>query len=58
MEPKRVYEFGEFRFEQDTRILLQGGKIVPVTPKALELLRVLVERPGEVIAKEDLIKAV
>jgi TolB-like protein/DNA-binding winged helix-turn-helix (wHTH) protein/Tfp pilus assembly protein PilF len=56
--PKTIYEFGEFRLDPEARILVQGGKIVPVTPKALELLRALVERPGEVVAKDDLIKAV
>jgi TolB-like protein/DNA-binding winged helix-turn-helix (wHTH) protein/Tfp pilus assembly protein PilF len=58
MAPKTIYEFGEFRLDPEARILVQGGKIVPVTPKALELLRALLERPGEVVAKDDLIKAV
>jgi TolB-like protein/DNA-binding winged helix-turn-helix (wHTH) protein/Tfp pilus assembly protein PilF len=58
VEPKTIYEFGEFRLDPEARILVQGGKIVPVTPKGVELLRALVERPGEVVAKDDLIKAV
>src|ERR1700674_3501129 len=39
--PKTIYEFGEFRLDPEARILVQGGKIVPLTPKALELLRTL-----------------
>jgi TolB-like protein/DNA-binding winged helix-turn-helix (wHTH) protein/Tfp pilus assembly protein PilF len=58
MEPKTMYDFGGFRLDREARILLLGGKIVPVTPKALELLLTLVERPGQVVAKDDLIKAV
>lgn len=58
MGPKTIYEFGEFRLDREARILVQGGKIVPVTPKAIQILLTLVERPGQVVAKDDLIKAV
>lgn len=58
MGPKTIYEFGGFRLDREARILLQSGRIVPVTPKAIEILLALVERPGQVVAKDDLIKAV
>ena len=58
MEPKTIYEFGGFRLERETRILLQDGKIVPLTPKVLDLLIALVERRGNAVSKDDLIKAV
>ena len=49
-----VFEFGDFRFDADTPVLWRGGRVVPVTPKALELLRALVERGGDVVSKAEL----
>src|SRR5688572_13469802 len=53
-----VLEFGGFRFDADTPVLWRGGEVVPLTPKALELLRALVERAGDVVSKPELMRRV
>src|ERR1700675_2652140 len=58
METKAIYTFGPFRFERDARILLRDAKIISLTPKVSELLLVLVEKNGQVVTKDELIKAI
>jgi len=58
METKTVYQFGHFRLDPQSRVLLTGDKIVPLTPKALDLLLALVEKSGQVVVKDELIKTV
>jgi TolB-like protein/DNA-binding winged helix-turn-helix (wHTH) protein len=53
-----LYEFGEFSLDTQSRALRRGAAIVALTPKALELLLVLVENAGRTVTKDDLIKAV
>jgi len=55
---QHLYEFGPFRLDTAEQLLLRDGKPVPVTPKAFEILVVLVERSGHLIEKEELMKAV
>jgi TolB-like protein/DNA-binding winged helix-turn-helix (wHTH) protein/Tfp pilus assembly protein PilF len=57
MDPK-VYEFGGFRLNCFEKCLYQEGKPVNLTPKALEILIVLVEQAGELAPKEVLIEKV
>jgi len=47
--PPTSYEFGPFRFDVADRVLFRAGQSVTVTPKALELLLVLIQTaaPGE-----------
>jgi DNA-binding response OmpR family regulator len=58
MELKAIYEFGHFRLDREARILFSGDRNVALTPKAVEVLLVLVENRGELVAKDDLMKAV
>jgi DNA-binding winged helix-turn-helix (wHTH) protein len=53
-----VYEFGPFRLDSAKRRLWRDGEIVPLTPKALETLIVLVSRAGAVVEKDELLKSV
>jgi DNA-binding winged helix-turn-helix (wHTH) protein/TolB-like protein/Tfp pilus assembly protein PilF len=53
-----TYEFGPFRLDPAEGTLRCGDDLVPVTPKALDLLRVLVKARGQVCSKEDLLAAV
>jgi TolB-like protein/Flp pilus assembly protein TadD len=53
-----LYEFGPFRLDASARVLLRDGAVVPLTPKALEILAVLVKNRGELVSKEELMKAV
>jgi TolB-like protein/DNA-binding winged helix-turn-helix (wHTH) protein/Tfp pilus assembly protein PilF len=53
-----LYEFGEFRLDPQKRTLWQGQQPIALTPKAFDILLVLIESQGQVIAKDDLMKAV
>jgi DNA-binding winged helix-turn-helix (wHTH) protein len=44
--------------DASARVLLRDGTVVPLTPKALEILAVLVRNRGELVSKEELMKAV
>ena len=57
-EPSRSYAFGPFVLETRERRLLRDGEVVPLTPKALDLLQVLVENQGHLLLKEELLKRV
>ena len=54
----KTYEFCGFRLEAAQRRLLYQGKAVPLKPKLLDLLLFLVERRGELIVKDDLMKEI
>src|SRR5215472_4595011 len=49
------YAFGEFRFDPKGRVLFRSGEMVPLFPKAIEVLACLVENRGQVTTKEDLL---
>jgi TolB-like protein len=51
------YEFGPFRLDATLGILLRGTEPVGIGQRAVALLRLLLERAGEPVAKEDLIAA-
>lgn len=53
-----LYEFGEFRLDAQSRVLLQGLRPVHLTPKAFEMLLVLVQSGGQIVTKDALIRAV
>jgi TolB-like protein/DNA-binding winged helix-turn-helix (wHTH) protein len=53
---KHLLEFGPYRVDPEHRLLLRGPEPVPLSPKAFDLLLVLVERSGEVVSKDDLMK--
>lgn len=57
-KPEQLYEFGSFRLDPGERLLLRAGEPVPLTPKAFDLLLVLVEDAGHLLEKEALMKAV
>lgn len=55
---KLFYEFADFRLDPEKQRLLQGSDPLPLTPKAVETLRVLIERRGQVVEREELMNAV
>ncbi|MGA7964298.1 MAG: winged helix-turn-helix domain-containing protein [Gammaproteobacteria bacterium] len=57
VDPKRLFEFGPFTLEVDERRLLREGKLVPLTAKVFDLLLLLVESPGNLRSRNDLIDA-
>lgn len=52
------YEFGPFRLNVGQRILTRAGDPISLTPKATEILVLLLRNAGELVGKEDLMKAV
>ena len=57
-KPSHFYEFGNFRLDASQHLLWRDDKPLPLTPKALELLLVLVENSPRVVDKNDLMQAV
>jgi TolB-like protein len=57
---KMFYEFSEFRLDIQQRLLSAGadGRPIPLPPKAFETLLYFVERRGELLDKNTLMKAV
>jgi DNA-binding winged helix-turn-helix (wHTH) protein/TolB-like protein/Flp pilus assembly protein TadD len=49
-----VYEFGPYVLDRPRRLLLRDGAQVGLTPKAFDLLSLLVENGGRVVSKETL----
>lgn len=53
---KQLYEFGPFRIDVAERMLLRDRAIVPLPPKAFDLLLVLVENSGHLLEKDELMQ--
>ncbi len=49
-----LYEFGSFRLDGDTGTLWRDNDLVSLSPKALELLTLLIERRGEIVSKQEI----
>ncbi len=52
------YEFGRFRLDPAGRVLYRGDKAIPLSPKAADALLLLVQKAGNVVKKEELLKEV
>ena len=55
---RRLVAFGPFRFDQTSRLLSREGVEVPLPPRVLGVLALLVARPGELVTKQELMSAV
>jgi DNA-binding winged helix-turn-helix (wHTH) protein/TolB-like protein len=53
-----IHRFGPFQYDAEQRLLLRDGEIVPLVPKAIDTLHVLLERRGRVVEKSELMKLV
>ena len=58
LETQHLFEFGPFQLDPAEQRLLQGGKPVPLTPKAFQTLLVLVENQGRLMEKEELLRRI
>lgn len=58
LETKHFYDFENFRIDPDERVLLREGKPVPLTPKAFQMLMILVENHGHIVDKEKLLSEI
>lgn len=51
----REITFGPFRLQPERQLLLDGEKAVRIGSRALDILLALVERPGELLTKDELV---
>jgi len=58
MPAVRHYEFGSFRLDPIGGVLFRGGERLALTPKAIEILTLLVEAQGSPVTKEELLQKV
>jgi DNA-binding winged helix-turn-helix (wHTH) protein/tetratricopeptide (TPR) repeat protein len=56
--PSPSYRFGPYRLDRAAYRLLDGDRSIELSPKALDLLLLLVERAGSLVTKDDILKAV
>jgi DNA-binding winged helix-turn-helix (wHTH) protein/TolB-like protein/Tfp pilus assembly protein PilF len=52
-----VYGFGPYVLDRPRRLLMRDGSAVALTPKAFDLLTVLVENEGRLVSKETLMRS-
>ncbi|MCU1266606.1 MAG: DNA-binding protein with winged-HTH domain [Acidobacteria bacterium] len=51
------YQFGEFELETTELVLRRKGEIVPLTPKALQVLVLLVRDSGRVVSRKHILES-
>jgi DNA-binding winged helix-turn-helix (wHTH) protein/tetratricopeptide (TPR) repeat protein len=56
--PRLLWQLDELLIDPVRRTLLRSGEPVAVTPKAFSILLALLERPGEVVTKQELIQKI
>src|SRR5258705_2355992 len=52
------YEFGPYRLDSSKRVLTKAGEAISLTPKATEILLLLLRNAGQLIEKQELMKEV
>ena len=50
---RQIYEFGPFRLDAAERVLLRAGQPVELTPKAFEVLLLLIRSRGHLVEKSE-----
>jgi Tol biopolymer transport system component/DNA-binding winged helix-turn-helix (wHTH) protein len=53
-----IRRFGPFSIDIQERLLERDGHPVPLTPKAFDLLVALIEQPGRLVSKDELLRRV
>jgi serine/threonine-protein kinase len=53
-----ILQFGDFRFDPQAPLLTRGARALELSPKALQILAVLVKNAGQVVSKDDLLNIV
>ncbi|MGA9240894.1 MAG: winged helix-turn-helix domain-containing protein, partial [Silvibacterium sp.] len=57
MHPKAAYErvrFAEFEVDLGSRELFYEGRKLPLQEQPFQVLRILLERPGQLVTREEL----
>ena len=55
---RRVYSFGAFRVDAHERLLFNGDREIPLTPKVFDTLLALIENSSHVLTKKELMQKV
>jgi DNA-binding winged helix-turn-helix (wHTH) protein/tetratricopeptide (TPR) repeat protein len=58
MPATRHYEFGSFRLDSRGGVLFRDGERLALTPKAIQILTLLVEAQGRPVTKDELLQSV
>ena len=58
MPSARFYDFGPFRLDARGHLLFRGERMIPLAPKVSDVLLLLVENAGGVVAKDVLLSTV
>ena len=53
-----LYAFGDFCLDAKNRLLRQGEKSIALTPKAFEVLLLLIQQSGQVVSKDELMRTI
>ncbi len=56
--PPPIYRFGDFTLDVSRGSLAKGGEEIKLRPKVYETLKYLLENPGRLISKQELMEAV
>ena len=56
--PHTCYEFGPYRLNPAQRLLTRDGENIALTPKAADILTLLVMNAGSLVQKDELLKEV
>ena len=52
------YEFGPYRLNPHERVLTRAGETISLTPKAADILVLLVSNAGQLVERDELLKQV
>jgi Tol biopolymer transport system component/DNA-binding winged helix-turn-helix (wHTH) protein len=52
------FQFGRYRLDRRTRVLLLDEQLVALPAKTLDLLILLVDRPGEIVSRDEILTAI
>jgi predicted ATPase/DNA-binding winged helix-turn-helix (wHTH) protein len=58
MKPDKQFQFGPFRLDESNECLWRDSDAITLRPKAYAVLKYLVERPGELVTKQELLEGV
>ncbi len=59
MTQPRAYDFGDFRLDtRASQLLTRDGQPLPLTPRAFDTLLYLVEHPGVLVGKDELMREI
>src|SRR5215207_5261712 len=58
MTADREITFGPFRLDKADERLLRDSRVIALRPKAFAVLKYLLERPGQLVTKQQLLDAV